>query len=94
VSLIDGHTKVQSSFSLILPAHRLEQDFAWASCVAAGKTCGVGILPRFIRFVEGGGFVFSCAKSKEDVLLNAEDRNARARPSCLPGWPIVFHSAF
>jgi hypothetical protein len=29
-----------------------------ASRLAAGKTCGVGILPRFISFVEGGGFVF------------------------------------
>lgn len=94
MSLINGHTKVQSSFSSILPAHRLEQDFAWALCVAAGKTCGVGILPRFIRFVEGGGFVFSCAKSKEDVLLNAEDRNAWAHPSCLPGRPVVLQSAF
>jgi hypothetical protein len=49
VSLTDGHAKVQSSFSPILAAHRLEQDFAWARCVAAGKTRGVGILPRFIR---------------------------------------------
>ena len=63
MSLTDGHTKVQSSFCPILPAHRLEQDFAWAPCVAAGKTCGVRILPRFIRFVEGGGGVFFLARS-------------------------------
>ena len=94
MSLTDGHAKVQSSFSPILPAHRLEQDFAWAPCVAARKTCGVGILPRFIRFTEGGGFVFSWAKSKEDVLLNAEHRNVRAHPSCHRGWPILFRSAF
>lgn len=58
MSLTDGHAKVQSSFSPILPAHRLEQDFAWVPCVAAGKTRGVGIHPCFIRFVEGGGLFF------------------------------------
>jgi len=90
VSLTDGHAKVQSSFSPILPAHRLEQDFAWAPCVAAGRTCGVGILPRFIRFVEGGVLFFSCAKSKEDVLLNAEHRNARRTLRVLHVGPSHF----
>ena len=84
MSLTDGHAKMQSSFSPILPAHRLEQDFAWASRLAAGKSCGVGILPRFIRFVEGGGFVFCCAKFKEDVLLNTENTGMRGRTLRVP----------
>jgi hypothetical protein len=84
VSLTDGHAKMQSSFPRYYLLTGWNKTSRGASRLAAGKTCGVGILPRFIRFVEGGGFVFSCTKSKEDVLLNTENAGMRGRTLLAP----------